>query len=60
MKKIRVRIGVRLSWPITNAATFVVYLSERDYDDARDAVGVLNLILPPDISKRFIFERADQ
>jgi len=58
--KIRVRIGVRLSWPITNAATFVVYLSERDYDDAQDAVGVLNLILPSHVSKRFIFERADQ
>jgi len=43
--KYRIRFGIRLSWPITNAATFVFYATPQVKDKLSDAVSLLKLAL---------------
>ena len=62
MGKVRTRFGIRLSWPITNVATFVIYLDEAAFNRANELVGQLKGILAMsdrvDIADRLIFERS--
>lgn len=53
---ISIRFGIRLSWPITNAATFVTRIKPEHFTKAQDAVATLRLILPADIAGRLILE----
>ena len=59
MPKYRIRFGIRLSWPITNAATFVFYVTPQVKDKLSDAVSLLRLALagvPGDIAGRVVFD----
>lgn len=62
MNKIRVRFGIRLSWPITNAATFVIYLAPETWDKVFDGMvtvrGLLNVAGYQSIADRIICERS--
>lgn len=54
--KIRIRFGIRLSWPITNAGTLVGYVKESDYDKVLGAVSTLQTLLAavPGIDRLFV------
>lgn len=60
--KVRVRLGIRLTWPIANAATFVFYVPETTYQTGATAVANLHVWLlavnQTEIAKRLIFERS--
>lgn len=42
---IRVRIGVRLSWPIANAGIFVIYVPQSMFDKMGNAMKTLKALL---------------
>lgn len=60
--KIRVRFGVRLGWPITNAATFVFYTTDHAYAKIESAVENLRTCLTlagkADLAQRLVCERS--
>lgn len=59
----RVRFGVRLGWPIQNAATFIVYMSPARYDTMERAFSTIRTVLVgagrEDIAKRLICEASE-
>jgi hypothetical protein len=57
--KNRIRFGIKLSWPISNAATFVFYATPAVTEKISEAVGLLRLALStvaPEISSRLVFD----
>ena len=63
--KVRARIGLRLTWPIKNAATFVFYASEARFSEIFNAVQTLKGLLgatgdaeATNIADRLFCERA--
>jgi hypothetical protein len=62
MDKIRTRFGIRLGWPIANAATFVLYMTDAQFVDMSGKVAGLKSLLAmtgrADIAERLIFERS--
>lgn len=42
---IRTRFGLRLGWPIANAATFVLYLDRQGVEALRQAFGSIMAVL---------------
>lgn len=56
----RVRFGIRLSWPITNAATFVFYVGSAHAEMLSQAVaGLVTALIASgkqDIASRIVFE----
>ena len=60
--KVRCRFGLRLGWPITNAATFVIYVPEDRVNQFDEIVSALRGVLVQsgrtDIAARVIFERS--
>ena len=60
--KARCRFGIRLSWPIANAATFVIYLKPDVWQKLFDAVGLVRTALTVggavEIADRMICERS--
>lgn len=61
-KVLRVRFGVKLSWPITNAATFVMYISQSQFDKGSELMLGLKVWLSSvgrkDIAERLFIELA--
>ncbi len=59
-EKLRVRFGVRLSWPIANAAIFVIRVDESSALTLETAFNRIKTVLEvsgyADVSKRMIFE----
>lgn len=59
--KVSIRFGMRLGWPITNAATFVTKINEEDFNKFYEAVESIRIMLrmagSVDIAERLIFER---
>ena len=45
MNRVRVRFGIRLGWPIRNAATFVFYASREQFARLEELTGWLKTAL---------------
>ena len=59
--KVRLRFGIRLGWPITNAATFVFYVPADSFAEGSELFGKFRAYVmrfAPEIAKRLIFERS--
>lgn len=60
--RIRVRFGIRLGWPISNAAIFVVYCNESQYERGYELVDWLRTWLTgigqDVLAKKIVFERS--
>jgi hypothetical protein len=57
--KRRLRFGIKLSWPITNAAIFVVYVSPDSMTKIAgyaDQIRALLQLTSPDLASRFVCE----
>lgn len=58
--KVRLRFGIKLGWPIANAATFVVRVDNRQADQIAQAVGIIQAALSVagygDVAARLICE----
>ena len=53
---IRVRFGVKLSWPVQNAATFVAYVDQKQFDGLYIAISMIRSVLPDDVKNRAFIE----
>lgn len=55
-----IRFGIRLGWPIVNAATFVTKINANDYMKFGEAVNTIKTMLTAagskDIADRIVFE----
>ena len=58
MSNVRVRIGVKLPWPLMNAATAVVYVSEDQLSRIIGAVEIIKRATPGTWTSRLFVERA--
>lgn len=58
MTNVRVRIGVKLPWPLKNAATAVVYVSEDQLSRIIGAVEIIKRATPGTWTGRLFVERA--
>lgn len=60
--KVRVRYGIRLGWPITNAATFVFYTTDPVYLKLEAGVEYVRTCLTmagkADLAQRLVCERS--
>lgn len=62
MTKVRVRFGIRLSWPISNVGIVVSYVTQDSYDKILGSVEVLKQLLTAagmgEAASRLVFERS--
>ena len=57
--KRRLRFGIKLSWPITNIAIFVIYVPQDLMQKIMDAAAVIRLalnVVAPEVAARFVCE----
>lgn len=56
--KVRVRFGLKLVWPIRNAAVFVFYTTEEVFAKIEEYMAMVMLYLPEEIKNRVVCERS--
>ena len=57
--KVRVRFGMKLVWPIKNAAVFVFYVKdEQAFAQLLGYVDMIRPFLPADVNARLVCERS--
>ena len=57
--KNRVRFGIKLSWPIQNAAIFVIYVNDSQWAELQGAWGIVTTIVTavaPTLAPRLVCE----